>query len=128
MAIMSLCSFFHAISQKVIDEQSLEDLEKNMCEMMCVLEAYFPPTFFDISIHLIVHLVKEIRYLGPMFLHHMYPYERFMSTLNRYAKSQVHPREAWCSAILLRRWSTCASVTWTPPIQLASPSLTMREG
>jgi len=36
-------------------------------------------------------LVKEIRYLGPMFLHHMYLYERFMSTLNRYAKSQVHP-------------------------------------
>jgi hypothetical protein len=31
-------------------------------------------------------------YLGPMFLHHMYPYERFMSTMNRYAKSQVHPK------------------------------------
>ena len=91
MAIMSLCSFFNSISQKVTDEQSLEDLEKNMIEVMCLLEAYFPPTFFDIFVHLIVHLVKEIRYLGPMFLHHMYPYERFMSTLNRYAKSQVYP-------------------------------------
>ena len=91
MAIMSLCSFFNAISQKVIDEQSLEDLEKNMIEVMCLLEAYFPLIFFDISVHLIVHLVKEIRYLGPMFLHHMYLYERFMSTLNRYAKSRVHP-------------------------------------
>jgi hypothetical protein len=88
---MSLCFFFNAISQNVIDEQSLDDLEKNMCEMMCLLEAYFPPTFFDISVHLIVHLVKEIGFLGPMFLHHMYPYERFMSTLNRYAKSRVHP-------------------------------------
>ena len=91
MAIISLCSFFNAISQKVIDEQSLEDLEKNMIEVMCLLEAYFSLTFFDISVHLIVHLVKEIRYLGPMFLHHMYPYERFMSTLNWYAKSRVHP-------------------------------------
>ena len=72
---MSLCSFFNAISHKVIDEQSQEDLEKNMIEVMCLLEAYFLSTFFDISIHLIVHLVKEIRYLGPMFLHHMYPYE-----------------------------------------------------
>ena len=88
---MSLCSF-NAIYQKVIDEQSLEDLEKNMIEVMCLLEAYFPLTFFDISFHLIVHLVKEIRYLGPMFLHHMYPYERFMSTLNSYAKSWVHPK------------------------------------
>jgi len=91
MAIMSLCFFFNAISQKVIDERTLDDLEKNMCEMMCLLEAYFLLTLFDISIHLIVYLVKEIRYLGLMFLHHMYPYERFMSTLNRYAKSQVHP-------------------------------------
>ena len=88
---MILCFFFNAISQKVIDEQSLDDLEKNMCEMMCLLEAYFLLTFFDISGHLIVHLVKKIRNLRPMFLHHMYPYERFMSTLNRYAKSQVHP-------------------------------------
>ena len=91
MAIMSLCSFFNAISQMVIDEQSLEDLEKNMIKVMCLLEAYFLPTFFDISVHLIVHLVKEIRYLGPMFLHHMYPYERFFSTMNRYAMSHVHP-------------------------------------
>jgi hypothetical protein len=89
---MSLCFFFNAISQKVIDEQSLDDIEKNMCETMCLLEAYFSPTFFDISVHLIVHLVKEIRYLGLMFLHHMYPHERFMSTLNRYDKSRVHPK------------------------------------
>ena len=61
-----------------------------MIEVMCLLEAYFSLTFFDISVHLIVHLVKKIRNLRPMFLHHMYPYERFMSTLNRYAKSQVH--------------------------------------
>jgi len=67
---------FNAISQKVIDEQSLEDLENNMNEVMCLIEAYFPSTFFDISIHLIIHLVKEINYLGPMFLYHMYPYDR----------------------------------------------------
>jgi predicted amidohydrolase YtcJ len=91
MAIMSLCFFFNAISQKVLDERSLDKLEKNIFETMCLLEAYFPPTFFDVSIHLIAHLVKEIRYLGPVFLHHMYPYERFMSTLNRYTKSRVHP-------------------------------------
>ena len=90
-AIMSLCFFFNAISQKVLDEQTLDDLEKNLFDTICLLEAYFPPSFFDISVHLIVHLVKEVRYIGPMFLHHMYPYERFMSTLNKYTKSRVHP-------------------------------------
>jgi len=88
---MCLCFFFNAISQKVLDEQTLDDLEKNLFDTICLLEAYFPSSFFDISVHLIVHLVKEVRYIGPMFLHHMYPYERFMSTLNKYTKSRVHP-------------------------------------
>jgi len=90
MAFMTLCFFFNAISEKVLYEESLNDLEENIYVTMCLLDAYFTPTFFDISVHLIIHLVKEIRYLGPMFLHHMYPYERFMSTLNKYAKSRVH--------------------------------------
>ncbi|XP_040376951.1 uncharacterized protein LOC102718982 isoform X1 [Oryza brachyantha] len=62
MAIMSLCFFFNAISKKVIDEKSLDDMEKNLFETMCLLEVYFPPSFFDVSEHLILHLVEEIRY------------------------------------------------------------------
>ena len=42
MAIMSLCFFFNAISQKVIDERSLDELEMNLFETMCLLEAYNP--------------------------------------------------------------------------------------
>ena len=41
--------------------------------------------------HLTTHLVKETRYLGPVFLHHMYPYERFMSVLNKYTKNRALP-------------------------------------
>ena len=123
---MSLCSF-NAIYQKVIDEQSLEDLEKNMIEVMCLLEAYFPPTFFDISVHLIVHLVKEIRYLGPMFLHHMYLYERFMSTLNRYDKSRVHPEGSMAQC-----YSTEEVVDWClgymDPTNLIGISKSCHEG
>jgi len=106
-AIMSLCFFFNAISQKVIDETTLDDLEKNFFNTICLLEAYFPPSFFDVSVHLMVHLVREIRYLGPMFLHHMYPYERFMSTLNKYTKSRVHPEGS-----MVQGYSTEEVVDW----------------
>jgi hypothetical protein len=34
--------------------------------------------------HLLVHLVKEITILGPIFLHNMWPFERFMSVLKKY--------------------------------------------
>ena len=63
----------------------------------------FTPSFFDISVHLIAHLVKEIRYLDPVYLHHMYPYEKFMSTLNKYTEAKFILREVWVRVTLLRR-------------------------
>ena len=40
-------------------------------------ELIFPPSFFNITTHLLVHLVKEIDILGPVFLHNMFPFERY---------------------------------------------------
>jgi hypothetical protein len=34
--------------------------------------------------HLLVHLVKEITILSLVFLHNMWPFERFMSVLKKY--------------------------------------------
>ena len=55
MTIMSLCFFFNTISQKVIDEESLDELEKRLFETIVLLEAFVPPSFFDVSVHLIAH-------------------------------------------------------------------------
>ena len=34
-------------------------------------EMFFPPSFFDIMVHLTMHLVDEIKYCGPVFLRNM---------------------------------------------------------
>jgi len=41
--------------------------------------------------HLLVHLVKEIIILGPMFLHTMFPFKRFMGVLKKYVHSRSQP-------------------------------------
>jgi hypothetical protein len=41
--------------------------------------------------HLLVHLVKEITILGPIFLHNMWPFERFMSVLKKYVLNRARP-------------------------------------
>ena len=50
-------------------------------------------------VHLIVHIMKEIRILGPVFLHQMYPFERFMGVLKKYVHNQNRPKgcmaEGW---------------------------------
>ena len=67
LALTRLCFFFNAICSKVIDPQQLDDLENEASIILCELEMYFSPSFFDIMIYLIVHLVREIRCVGPCF-------------------------------------------------------------
>jgi len=57
VAITQLCFFFNSICSKVIDPKHLDDLENEASIIICQLEMYFPPAFFDIMIHLVVHLV-----------------------------------------------------------------------
>ncbi|XP_027933103.1 uncharacterized protein LOC114188698 [Vigna unguiculata] len=82
-----LCFFFNAICSKVIDIEKLDQLEDEAVLILCQLEMYFPPSFFDIMVHLIIHLVREVRICGPVFLRWMYPIERYMKILKGYVKN-----------------------------------------
>ena len=57
--ITRLCLFFNAICRKVIDPTRLDELENEAIIILCQLEMYFPPSFFDIMVHLIVHPVRD---------------------------------------------------------------------
>ena len=59
--ITRLCTFFNSICSKVIDPQKLDELEEEIVVIVCQLEMYFPPSFFDIMVHLLIHIVREIR-------------------------------------------------------------------
>jgi hypothetical protein len=41
--------------------------------------------------HLLVHLIKEISILGPVFLHNMFPFERFIEVLKKYVHNRARP-------------------------------------
>ncbi|KHM98898.1 hypothetical protein glysoja_039068, partial [Glycine soja] len=49
---------------KVIDPARLDELEEEAAIVLCQMEMYFPPSFFDIMVHLIIHVVGEIRSVG----------------------------------------------------------------
>ncbi|KAI5313343.1 hypothetical protein L3X38_042517 [Prunus dulcis] len=55
-AITRLCFFFNAICAKTVDVSKLDKLEEDVVVTLCLLEKYFPPSFFDIMVHLVVHL------------------------------------------------------------------------
>ena len=90
-AITKLCSFFNSICSKVIDPLTLDLLQSELVQTLCLLEKYFPPSFFDIMIHLTVHLVREVKLCGPVYLRWMYPFERYMKVLKGYVKNRNRP-------------------------------------
>jgi hypothetical protein len=91
LPIVKLCAFLNAISQKVIDPVNLQRLQNDVVQCLVSFELAFPPSFFNIMTHLLVHLVEEITILGPVFLHNMFPFERFMGVLKKYVHNRARP-------------------------------------
>ena len=85
--ITRLCLFFNTICSKVFDFDELDALQSEAVLILCKLEMFFLPSFFDIMVHLIVHIVREIKYCGPVYLRWMYPVERYMKILKGYVKN-----------------------------------------
>ncbi|XP_042432650.1 uncharacterized protein LOC122019228 [Zingiber officinale] len=92
--IFLLGSFFNELCQRVLDRNRLEALEENIAETLCMLERYFPPAFFTISVHLTIHLAREARLCGPVQFRWMYPFERMhieelKQTDNRFSSNET---------------------------------------
>jgi hypothetical protein len=66
LATVKLHVFLNAISQKAINHFDLATLQNDVVQCLVSFELVFPPPFFDIMTHLLVHLVKEINILGPV--------------------------------------------------------------
>jgi hypothetical protein len=89
---VKLCAFLNAISQKVTNPKDLPRLQNDVAQCLVSFELVFPPSFFNIMTYLLVHLVKEISILGPVFLYNMFPFEWFMRVLKKYVRNRARPK------------------------------------
>ena len=89
--IIRLCYFFNSICSKVVDPSKLQQLQNEVIVTLCLLEKYFPLTFFDVMVHLTVHLPREIKFCGPVWLRWMYSMERYMKILKGYVRNRYRP-------------------------------------
>ncbi|XP_056697847.1 uncharacterized protein [Spinacia oleracea] len=79
------------IAIRVIDPGKLYSLQAQVVFTLCELEMYFSPSFFDIMVHLVVHLVREVKLCCPVYLRYMYPFERNMGDLKGYVRNRSRP-------------------------------------
>ena len=74
--LVELCDFFRIICYKDLSEVDLQFLNDKVVVTLCKLEKIFPPSFFIVMVHLVIHLVREVQLGGPVASHWMYPIER----------------------------------------------------
>jgi hypothetical protein len=89
--LFGLCNFFDVISRKSIGVKKLKRLQEEIVVILCELKMYFPHAFFDIMVHLLVHIMEDIVQLGPTFLHSMMSFERMKGVIKGYVRNRSCP-------------------------------------
>ncbi len=65
MAIICLNHVCKKLYAKIVDPTTMAELKNDVAITLVLLEKEFPP-FFDIMIHILVHLVDEFEICGPI--------------------------------------------------------------
>ena len=85
--IQGIGAFFRDLSIRTLKEDVVKQLHESIPILLCNLEKFFPPAFFDVMEHLAVHLTYEALLRGPVYYRWMYQYERAMKYLTGKAKN-----------------------------------------
>ncbi|GKA31390.1 hypothetical protein Tco_0717695 [Tanacetum coccineum] len=72
-------------------EDDMVRSDSQLIDILCNLEQIYPPAFFDIMIHLVIHLREEALEGGHISYPWMYPFERYMKTLKNYVRNKAKP-------------------------------------
>ncbi|XP_074326529.1 uncharacterized protein LOC141664476 [Apium graveolens] len=96
-----------AVCSKVIDVEKLEKMQSRLVETLCQLEKHFPLSFFDVMIHLSIHLVREAKLCGLIFPRWMYPFERYMKGFKGYVQNPAHPEGCIAEAYVAEEAVEC---------------------
>ncbi|KAK1612835.1 hypothetical protein QYE76_036508 [Lolium multiflorum] len=97
--LFGLCNYFDVI-RKSIGVRQLKMLQDEIVVILCELEIYFPPAFCDICVHLLLHVVEDIKQLGPTFLHNMMPFERRNGVMKGYVRNRARPDASMAKGFL----------------------------
>ncbi|XP_075636910.1 uncharacterized protein LOC142609180 [Castanea sativa] len=100
--LFELGSFFQDLCSRTLRKSDLEKLKGRILLILSQFKKYFPPTFFDVMVHLTIHLPREAILKGPVQYRWMYPIERFLGMLKRFVSNRARPEGSIAKAYILK--------------------------
>ncbi|XP_077217923.1 uncharacterized protein LOC143852426 [Tasmannia lanceolata] len=107
--LIEICNFFKELCSKVLNVGELLKLQDRIELTLCHMEKIFPPAFFDIMVHLPIHLADEAMLAGPVQYRWMYPIERYLLTLKSYVRNRSRPEGSIAEGYLAEECLTFCS-------------------
>lgn len=105
-AIIELCNIFRELCSKKLNMELLKRLDSSIAVTLCKFDKIFPPSLFDIMMHLPVHLAKEAMAGGPVQYRWMYPIERYLRRLKSFVKNKARPEGSIAEAYIMQECVT----------------------
>ncbi|XP_074307835.1 uncharacterized protein LOC141642788 [Silene latifolia] len=99
--LIKLSTFFRKLYSKVLNPKELDHLQTEIVQILCEFEKIFLPSFFDIMVHLPIHLVDEVRLGGPVHGRGMFFIERYLCKLKSYVRNRGHPEGSIAEGYLI---------------------------
>ncbi|KAL6558344.1 hypothetical protein OROMI_018694 [Orobanche minor] len=84
--VLRLCKYFRELCSKTLNHLDLVRMEGDIAVTLCQLEKIFPPSFFDLTVHVTIHLVTEAKLGGLVYYRWMY-----LCTLKSYVHNKGRP-------------------------------------
>jgi hypothetical protein len=98
--LISICTC-RWLASKEIHKEDLRYWKREIPQLMCEMQKYLPPTFFNAQEHYLIHLVEEIEICGPVHTRSMWLVERHLKALKAFVRQRSRPEGSMVEGYML---------------------------
>jgi hypothetical protein len=108
--VIEMGNFFKQLCSRTLKVDVLKQMKVDIVVILCKMEQIFPPAFFDIMVHLAIHLPREAELGGPVQNRWMYPMERTLGKHKRRVRNKARPEASIAKAYVVDECLTFCSM------------------
>ena len=89
------------LSLKEIHKEYIKYWKREIPRLMCEMQKYLPPAFFNAQEHYLIHQVEEIELCGPVHTRSMWMVERNLKSLKALVRQRARPEGSMVEGYML---------------------------